>query len=120
MSIRSTEQLFLERPSYSCFLHNGIMITYPISNNFCLKTFLWDVISFTIFLLFRICVSSFIVLLLFLFFYLIISFQQNNEIKKGKTLIELKHLLFCSSVDLFHVRDFKRSLTDGNLIRKCV
>ena len=41
--------------------------------------------------------------------------------KKGNTLMELKYLLsFCSSTDLLDVNDFKRNLTDGNLIRKCV
>ena len=35
-SIRSTEQLFLERPLYSCFLHNDY---YPNSSNFCKKRF---------------------------------------------------------------------------------
>ena len=29
-------------------------------------------------------------------------------------------LLFCSSIDLFDFKDFKKKLTDGNLIRKCV
>ena len=76
--------------------------------------------------------------------FLFISFQQKNEMKKGKypdgaqtltfllqywfvlrqkngsTLMELKHLLFCSSIDLFDVKDFKRNLTDGNLTRKFV
>ena len=55
-------------------------------------------------------------------FLLFILFQQKNEIKKGNTLMEMefKHLLFCWSIDLFRVKDFKRNLTDGNLIRKCV
>ena len=52
------------------------------------------------------------------FFY--ISFQQKNEIKKRKTLMEFKYLLFCSNIDLFDIKDFKRNLTDGNLIRKCM
>ena len=34
--------------------------------------------------------------------------------------MELKYLLFCSSVDLFDVKDFKRNYADGNLIIKCV
>ena len=38
----------------------------------------------------------------------------------GNTLIEFKHLLSFSSIDLFDVKDFKRDLTDGNLIRKRV
>ena len=34
--------------------------------------------------------------------------------------MELKYLLFYLSIDLLDVKDFKRNLTDGNLIRKCV
>ena len=34
--------------------------------------------------------------------------------------MELKYLLFCLSIDLFDVKDFKRNLADGNLIIKCV
>ena len=40
--------------------------------------------------------------------------------KKGNILTELKYLHFCSSIDLFDVKDFERNLRDGNLIRKCV
>ena len=29
--------------------------------------------------------------------------------------MEFKYLLFCTSVDLFDVKDFKRNLADGNL-----
>ena len=42
--------------------------------------------------------------------FLLISFQQKNEIKKGNTLMEF--------TDLFDVKDFIRNLID--LIRKCV
>ena len=38
----------------------------------------------------------------------------------GNTLMEFKYSLFCSSIDLFDVKDFIRNLTDGNFIRKCV
>ena len=48
-----------------------------------------------------------------------ISTEKWNE-KKGNTLMEFKYLLLCSSIDLFDVKDFKRNLTDGNLIKKCV
>ena len=48
-----------------------------------------------------------------------ILFQQRNEIKKENALMEL-NLHFCSSIDLFDVKDFKGNLTDGNLIGKCV
>ena len=47
-------------------------------------------------------------------------FNRKMKWKKGNTLMEFKYLLFCSSIDLFDVKDFKRNLTDGNLIRKCV
>ena len=40
--------------------------------------------------------------------------------KKGNILMELKYLLFCSSIDFLDVKDFQKNLTDGNLIRKCV
>ena len=86
------------------------MVTYLISSNVCKKRFsrMLSALYFSIFV-----VSSFIENFLF------ISFQQKNEIKKGNTLMEFKCLLFCSSIDLFHVKDFKRNLTNGNLIRKC-
>ena len=58
--------------------------------------------------------SSFIEYLLF------ISFQQKNEIKQGKYYDEVQIFTFFSSIDLFDVKDFKRNLTDGNLIRKRV
>ena len=56
--------------------------------------------------------SSFIEDLLF------ISFQQKNEIKKGKYHDEVQIFTFFSSIDLFNVKNFKRNLTDGNLIKK--
>ena len=43
-------------------------------------------------------------------------FNRKMKWKKGNTLIECKHLFFCSSIDFF---DAKGNLTDGNLIRKC-
>ena len=50
------------------------------------------------------------------------SFHFNRKMrwKKGNTLIEFKYLPFCSSINLFDVKNFKRNLTNGNLIRKCV
>ena len=73
------------------------MITYPISSNFCKKRFpgMLSALQFSIFL-----VSSFIEDFWF------ISFQQKNEMKKGNTLMQFKYLLFCSSIDLFDVKDF--------------
>ena len=70
---------------------------------------MWFALQFSIFL-----VSSFIEDLLF------ISFQQKNEIKKGKYHDEVQIFTFFSSIDLFDVKNFKRNLTDGNLIRKRV
>ena len=49
-------------------------------------------------------------------YFLLISFQQKNEIKKGKYVDRVQIFTFFSSVDLFDVKDFERSLTDGNLI----
>ena len=51
---------------------------------------------------------------------MLISFQQKNGIKKGKYLGRVQIFTFFSSRDLFDVKDFKRNLTDGNLIRKRV
>ena len=47
-------------------------------------------------------------------------FNRKMRWKKGNTLMELKYLLFCSSINLFDIKNFKRNLIDGNLIRKCV
>ena len=33
--------------------------------------------------------------------------------------MEFKYLRFCSGKDLFDIKDFKRNLADGNVIRKC-
>ena len=52
--------------------------------------------------------------------FLLISLQQKNEIKKGKYPDRVQIFTFFSSIDLFDVKDFKRNLTDGNLIRKRV
>ena len=45
--------------------------------------------------------------------FLFISFQQKNEIKKGKYPDGVQIFTFFSSIDLFDVKDFKRNLTDG-------
>ena len=84
------------------------MITYPISSNFCKKRFsgMLSALQFSIFL-----VSSFIENFLF------ISFQQKNEIKRE---IPSSNIYIFARIDLFDVKDFKRNLTDGNLIRKCL
>ena len=37
-----------------------------------------------------------------------VSFQQKNEIKKGDSLKEFKHLLFRSRIDLFDIKDFQK------------
>ena len=49
--------------------------------------------------------------------FLFISFQQKNEIKKGKYP---DGVTCCSIVDLPDVKDFKRNMADCNLIRKHV
>ena len=50
--------------------------------------------------------------------FLLISFQQKNEITKGKYPDRVQIFTFFSSIDLFDVKDLKINLTDGNLIRK--
>ena len=50
--------------------------------------------------------------------FLLISFQQKNEITKGKYPDRVQIFIFFSSIDLFDVKDLKINLTDGNLIRK--
>ena len=47
-------------------------------------------------------------------------FNRKMRWKKGNTLMEFKYLLFCLSIDLFDIKNLKRNLTDGNLIKKCV
>ena len=45
--------------------------------------------------------------------FLFVSFQQKNEMKKEKYPDRVEVLLFCSSINLFDVKDFKRNLTDA-------
>ena len=52
--------------------------------------------------------------------FLLISFQQKNEITKGKYPDRVQIFTFFSSIDLFDVKDLKINLTDGNLIRKSI
>ena len=40
--------------------------------------------------------------------FVVVSFQQKNEIKRGNTLIEFKYLLFRSRIDVFDVKDFEK------------
>ena len=40
--------------------------------------------------------------------FVVVLFQQKNEIKKGNTLIEFKYSLFRSRIDLFDVKDFQK------------
>ena len=47
--------------------------------------------------------------------FLLISFQQKSEIKKGKYLDRVQTFTFFSSIDLFGIKDFKRNLADDNL-----
>ena len=37
-----------------------------------------------------------------------VSFQQENEIKEGNTLMEFKYLLFRSKIDLFEVKELQK------------
>ena len=52
--------------------------------------------------------------------FLFISFQQENEMKKGKYLAGIQIFTFLREFDLFDVKDLKRNMADGNLIRKYV
>ena len=47
-------------------------------------------------------------------------FNRKMKWKRGNTLMEFKYLLVCSTIDLFDVKDFKRIVTNVNLIRKCI
>ena len=49
-----------------------------------------------------------IFLLSFVEDFVVVSFQQKNETKKGNTLIEFKYLLFRSRIDLFDIKDFQK------------
>ena len=40
--------------------------------------------------------------------FVVVSFQQKNEIRKGNTLIEFKYLLCRSRIDLFDIKDFQK------------
>ena len=56
-----------------------------------------SVLQFAIFLLFSFVEDS-----------MVVSSQQENEIKKGNTLMEFKYLLFRSRINLFDVKDFQK------------
>ena len=147
MALTSTQQLFMERPLYKRFLHNDHLsissnlskkiylhcyrlynlLSFRSSHWMCsvrkgvLRNFakftgkhLWQSLFFNKVTGWGDCFWSFSCLLLK------ISFNRKMKWKKGNTLMEFKYLLFCSSIDLFDVKDFKRNLADGNLIRKCV
>ena len=73
------------------------MIIYPIYSR------MWTVLQFSVFLVFSFIED-------FVFFS---STEKRDE--KGKYT-----QIFWLSIDLLHVKDFKRNLTDGNLIKKCV
>ena len=47
---------------------------------------------------------------LFLKISCLFHFNRKMKLKKGNTLSEFKYLLFCSSIDLFDVKDFKGNL----------
>ena len=51
---------------------------------------------------------------------LFISFQQKNEIKKRKYPDGVQIFTFFSSIDLLDVKEPKRNLVDGKLIRECI
>ena len=49
-------------------------------------------------------------------YFLLISFQQKNEIKNRKYPDRVQIFTFFSNIYLFDVKDFERILTDGNLV----
>ena len=61
---------------------------------------------------------SFFLLSSFVEDFVVVSFQQKNEIKKGNTLMEFKYLLFRLRIDLLDVKISKINLTDDNLNQK--
>ena len=104
-----------ETPLRRC--HDVLLPGGPISNNVYKKRLSGILLAkqFPNFL-----VSSFMALQISLFLvssfiedFLFISFQQQNEIKKGNAQMAFKYLLSCSRIDLFDVKDFKRNSTDG-------
>ena len=99
---------------WRCFVRKGVL------RNFAKFTgkHLWQSLFFNKVTAWGDCFWSFSCLLLKIS--CLFHFNRKMKWKKGNTLMEFKYLLFCSSIDLFDVKDFKRNLTDGNLIRKCV
>ena len=124
-----------------------MMMTYPISSNFCKKIslqyfrlynfpsfrsshwrcsvrksvprnfakftgkHLWKSLFFNKVAGWGDCFRSFLLFLLMIS--CLFHFNRKMKWKKGNTLMEFKHLLFCSSIDLIDATDFK-------MIRKCV
>ena len=139
MALTFKEQLFIERPLYTLYRHvSCIMITYPISSNVCKKSSLqcYRLYNCPFFRsshwrssVRKRCSWKFHkihrkILLIFLLSsledFLIIHSNRKVRWKMGNTLMELKYLPFCWGINLCYVKDFKRNLTDTNLIRKCV
>ena len=165
MALTSTEQLFIERPLYWCFLRNnhlpyiyfkqkqslgGVLQNFAkfTGKHQCESLFLIKLqslvpgikrpwhrcfpVNFAKFLRTSFLTEHLWWLLLskmwlvwqfsifhessFTEYFLLISFQQKNEIKKGKYPDRVQIFTFFSSIDLFDVKDFERNLTDGNLI----
>ena len=83
------------------------MITYPISSNFFKKIFsiMFSALQYS----WSMNLGSF-----FIEYFLSISFQKKIKIQKGNTQMKFKYLLFW----LESCIDFKRNLTDGNLIKQ--
>ena len=90
--------------NFAKFLRTSFLTKYL---RWLLLSKMWLALQFSIFR-----VSSFIE------DFLLISLQQKNEIKKGKYPDRVQIFTFFLSIDLFDVKDFKRSVTDDNLIRK--
>ena len=87
-----------------------------IFRRFQLNIFLW-----TISLLKKyVWISCLVLLMIFCLFH----FHRKMKLRKGNTRLEFIYLLFLRADEWFisckGCIDFKRNLTDGNLIRKCV
>ena len=134
MALTSTEQLFIERPLYRLFLHNDrlpyfwqniSLQCYRLYNFLSFRSshwkcsvrigvllnsakltgkHLWQSLFFNKVTGWRNCFWSFSSLLLNIS--CLFRFNRKMRWKKGNALMELKYLLFCSSIDLFKRQKF--------------
>ena len=89
MSLRSMEQVILERPLNICSLDNDPLALFPVIS---LKNFLSHVSSSVIFLL-----ALWILCLFLLIISCLLHINRKMKLKNGNTQIEFKYLLFCAN-----------------------